>query len=402
MAQRILIVWEDVGFRRELADFLSAQGHTVLTLAPDAEWLGDLLRSAVDVLVTAPETAERRISAILARSGDPPTLLVTVEPGRLLPAVIPQIEHALAERRLHLDIHALRRLVADRIWSGVLAGPSAAAERLRREIAALEALGDPAFLVGPAGSGRRFVARALHLLGPRAGGPLHEIDCEIQPEEAGIRLLFGRDDGPGRRRPGWIERSHGGTLILAGITRLEPGTQFDLARFLETGRVASIPPEGLGARGAPSGAAGTTAGPADGTEVSDREARSSRGPVKAPPPRSTAPQADVRILATLERDPEVEIAQGWLAPVLWKRMRGLVVRVPALAERREDLRELADATLRSLGADGVEITEGAWGWLADRPWRGNLAELEVVLGRALLRRRHRARLERDDFETIAE
>ena len=99
------------------------------------------------------------------------------------------------------------------------------------------------------------------------------------------------------------------------------------------------------------------------------------------------------------RDPEVEIAQGWLAPALFDAMQGILVRVPSLRERIEDLPELVEVLLRHLGADGVLLTEDAWEWLRDRTWRGNLAELELVLGRALLRRRVRNQIDRPDLET---
>jgi DNA-binding NtrC family response regulator len=184
-------------------------------------------------------------------------------------------------------------------------------------------------------------------------------------------VLFGRDDGPGRRRPGWIERSHGGSVALLGLGRLDEETQLRLAEYLATGRVAAV------------------------TEVP----RSSTVPSESKRPVPLGLLADVRVLATMNREPETEIAQGWLSPTLWKAMRTVVVRVPSLAERMEDLPELVEVLLRHLGADGVEVTLPAFRWLEDRPWRGNLAELELVLGRALLRRRSRQRLDVHDLET---
>ena len=458
MAQRILIAWEDERSRSDLARQLEERGYTVLTLSPDAEWLSDLLRSSVDVLVIAPGAGVERVSRILERTDEPRTTIVVRHPTALgespeeplaplvpvapvvpvapedpaapvvpvvpedpaapvvpvvpedpavpvvplapvvpvvpaapvapvvpvvpvvpvapedpaVPAVpaettplLDEIEHALTERRLRLEIRGLRALVADRVWNGVLAGTSPAATRLRRDVEALESSTSPAILVGPLGSGRRFVARAIHLLSARAGGPLHEIDCEVQAGGYDPALLSGREDGPGRHRPGWIERTHGGTLTLLGLGRLGHEDQLALATFLHTGRIHP------------------TLGPAI--------VEAGRG--------HAGLHADVRILGTLTRDPDVEVSQGWLSPAIRQAMGGIVVRVPSLSERLADLPELVDVTLRHLGADGVEVTPSALRRLEARPWRGNLAELELVLGRALLRRMSRQRLDLVDIET---
>ena len=372
MAQRILIAWEDELARHELARQLEVREYTVLGLHPRAEWLGDLLRSSVDVLVVAPGPDHERIAQLLERMDEPRTTVVARSPSdpteeSAQPSLLEEIERALTERRLRLEIEALRHLVSDRVWNGVLAGRSPAVARLRGELEALESSGSPVLLVGPSGSGRRYVAQALHLLGPRAGGPFHEIDCEIQPHERSAALLFGRLDAPGKRRPGWVERTHGGSLALLGVGRLSFSTQVLLADYLRTGKVAPI------------GMPGSETSPSSDSNLSVR--------------------ADVRVLATMMRDPEVEIAQGWLAPALFHAMQGILVRVPSLRERIEDLPELVEVLLRHLGADGVLLTEDAWEWLRDRTWRGNLAELELVLGRALLRRRVRNQIDRPDLET---
>ncbi|MEZ4650396.1 MAG: sigma 54-interacting transcriptional regulator [Candidatus Eisenbacteria bacterium] len=401
MAQRILIAWEDERARTELAGQLEARGYTVLGLHPHAEWLGDLLRSSVDVLIVAPGPEQERILRLLERMEEPRTTVVARTPDDLAsqstqPTLLDEIERALTQRRLRLEIQALRSLVADRVWNGVLAGTSAAVTRLRRDLEALESSTSPVLLVGPSGSGRRYVAQAIHLLSARAGGPFHEIDCEIQPHERSASLLFGRLDEPGKRRPGWIERTHGGSLALLGVGRLSFSTQVLVADYLRTGMVAPIAPPAGDAR--PTESARST-GDAPSAEHA-------RWPGQVPakrgrpiPPPQVAIQADVRLFATLTRDPEVEIAQGWLAPAFHGAMQGLLVRVPSLRQRIEDLPELVDVWLRHLGADGVIVTDAAWEWLRERTWRGNLAELELVLGRALLRRKVRNQIDRTDLET---
>jgi len=206
----------------------------------------------------------------------------------------------------------------------------------------------PVLVLGPSGSGRSTLARALHAASPRARRPLVEVDPGAFPAELFESELFGHVagafTGAVRAQPGRAAAAEGGTLLLDPIESLPLASQAKLLRLLAERRYA----------------------PLGGAERA----------------------ADVRFLAVGPDDLAERLARGAFREDLFYRLEVLQFRLPSLAERREDLPSLAAALLADLGArlgrSELRLAPEALAWMREHPWPGNLRELRNRLERAVI------------------
>jgi anaerobic nitric oxide reductase transcription regulator len=245
-----------------------------------------------------------------------------------------------------------RELVRSAVESsgGAILGSSAAAARLKREIA-LVAASDLAVLVtGETGVGKELVAHHVHAASSRADEALIHVNCAALPLSIAESELFGHVSGAftgaSRDRAGKFEVADGGTLFLDEIGELALDIQPKLLRVLQHGEIQRV--------------------------GSDRSHR-----------------VNVRVIAATNRDLEREVAAGRFRADLYHRLAAFPLHVPALRERLEDVPVLAahfaDGTARRLGLAGVRFTDEARRALEGYDWPGNVRELENVIGRGVLR-----------------
>jgi len=222
-----------------------------------------------------------------------------------------------------------------------------AAKELARRSAKTDA---PVLLVGESGTGKELFAHAIHWASARRDGPLVRINCGSIPEELLESELFGYDEGAftGARKggkKGKFEIAHGGTIFLDEIGDLPVRLQSKLLRVLEE---KVIDPLG-----------GTRPFP-----------------------------IDFRLIAAPNRALNEFVARGEFREDLYHRLSAVVVRIPPLRERPEDIGELVAHYLpilsKSLGARVGGIDDEAMECLKARSWRGNVRELLNVLGMAIL------------------
>jgi transcriptional regulator with PAS, ATPase and Fis domain len=197
-------------------------------------------------------------------------------------------------------------------------------------------------LTGETGTGKDVLARAVHQLSARSAGPFVVFDCGAVAPSLIESELFGHEKGAFTgavsERRGAFERAHGGTLFLDEVGELQLDLQPKLLRVLES-----------------------------------RQVRRVGGAVDTP--------VDVRIIAATNRELEDEVKTGRFREDLFFRLSGIMVAVPPLRERREDLHELATLFLREAGST-MTLAHETLDILASYDWPGNVRELRNVLGGA--------------------
>ncbi|OGQ78836.1 MAG: hypothetical protein A2289_11540 [Deltaproteobacteria bacterium RIFOXYA12_FULL_58_15] len=239
--------------------------------------------------------------------------------------------------------------VPDAGSSQKLIGSSVALDRVRKVIRRIAAAEAPVLITGETGTGKEVVARLLAELSPRATRPFVALNCGSLSRNLIESELFGHERGAFtgaiNRKIGAFEAAHAGTLFLDEIGELPLELQPQLLRVLETGEIRRV---------------GST----------------------------SAFECDVRVIAATNRKLEQEVANGAFREDLFHRLHVLMVELPALAERKGDVRELATFFAEQFAPDGqtVSIGAGALAVLEAHMWPGNVRELRNVIQRAVLLR----------------
>ena len=212
------------------------------------------------------------------------------------------------------------------------------------------ALSDARVLIlGANGTGKELVAHALHTQSGRASGPFVEVNSAAIPSELIESELFGHEKGAFtsaiRQRKGKFEQADGGTLFLDEIGDMSLAAQAKVLRALQEHQICRV--------------------------GSDKEI-----------------EVDVRVIAATNKDLRQEIAKGNFREDLYHRLSVIVLRVPTLKERAEDIPELIDYFIRQICAEyGVEpkaIAPEAVAELCGMDWPGNVRELRNVVERLII------------------
>ncbi|QBX37907.1 sigma-54-dependent Fis family transcriptional regulator [Brevundimonas sp. S30B] len=239
-----------------------------------------------------------------------------------------------------------RRLRAQTMTPTGIIGRSAAAQVLRATIGKVAPANSRVLISGPPGSGKELVARQIHEASPRARAEFVAISAAGMAPERLDAELFGEEAGDGRpRKIGVFERAHNGTLYLDDVADMPPESQSRILRVLVEQRFRRVGGE---------------------QDV----------------------QVDVRVISSTSKDLKAEIAQGSFREDLFHRLNVVPIRVPGLAERREDIAELIEHFIESLSASqGLprrRVGEDAVAVLQVHPWPGNVRQLRNNIERLLI------------------
>lgn len=204
-------------------------------------------------------------------------------------------------------------------------------------------------ILGANGTGKELVAHALHAQSGRASGPFVEVNCAAIPSELIESELFGHEKGAFtsaiRQRKGKFEQADGGTLFLDEIGDMSLAAQANVLHALQEHQICRV--------------------------GSDKEI-----------------EVDVRVIAATNKDLRQEIAKGNFREDLYHRLSVIVLRVPTLKERAEDIPELIDYFIRQICAEyGIEpkaIAPEAVAELCGMDWPGNVRELRNVVERLII------------------
>jgi DNA-binding NtrC family response regulator len=208
------------------------------------------------------------------------------------------------------------------------------------------------FIRGESGTGKELLARYIHHHSNRRARLFVAINCSALPEALLESELFGHEKGSFTgaltRKKGRFELADQGTMLLDEISEMEPRLQSKLLRVLQEKEI-------------------------------DRVGGTSPIPV------------DVRIIATSNRDIEMQVREGKFRDDLYYRLNVIPLHIPPLRERRDDIPLLVDYLIEkynSIDQRAVRgLTEEAMDVLMQMPWKGNVRELENVIERAVLMRK---------------
>jgi len=228
-------------------------------------------------------------------------------------------------------------------------GASATLEEILRTIARAAPTEIPFLITGETGTGKELIARAVHQLSPRSGGPLICVNCPAIPVELAESELFGHErgafTGATETRVGKFEAADGGTLFLDEVADLPMSVQTKLLRVLQEREV-----QRLGSH--------------------------------------RVQKLDIRIVAATNRNLRREVAQGRFREDLLYRLAGVEIDVPPLRRRGEDIPMLAahflERVTTTYGRGAVRLSRDALTALCRYEWPGNVRELQHVIERAVL------------------
>src|SRR6185503_6014856 len=230
-----------------------------------------------------------------------------------------------------------------------LVGQSEPMRRVRQLIQTAASSEATVLIQGESGTGKEIIANAIHAHSKRARGPLVKMNCAAVPETLLESELFGHEKGAftgaDRRRIGRFEQAEAGTLFLDEVCEMHPRLQ---AKFLRA--------------------------------LQEREIERLGGSPPIP--------VDVRIIAATNRDLEKALAEGALREDMYYRLNVILLRVPPLRERMDDVPILAMHFLKKYAArEGVStsgVTDDAMNVLLSYAWPGNVRELENAIERAVV------------------
>lgn len=359
---RVLVVDDDPGLLRLMQLRLEAAGYSVAAVASAEQALAHLAVSRPQVVVTDLQMGGMDgIALFEAIQSDNPALpvIILTAHGTIPDAVAAVKAGVFGYLTKPFDAKALldeieRALAASNVSGGqgsddnqwreaILTRNPAMEEILAR--ARLVAAGDAAILIqGESGTGKELLARAIHAASPRAGRPFVAINCGAIPEALLESELFGHVKGAFtgavRDNQGLFVSADGGTLLLDEIGDMPLALQVKLLRVLQERQVRPV------------------------------------GGVQLTP-------VDVRVISATHRDLEAEMAAGNFREDLYYRLKVVALRLPSLAERREDVPLLAAHFLTEIAARYQKTFSGfsseALECLVTASWPGNVRQLYNVI-----------------------
>jgi two-component system nitrogen regulation response regulator NtrX len=251
---------------------------------------------------------------------------------------------ALETSRLKREVKELKQMAP---VPTTLIGRSATISQLRQIIEKVAPTNSRVLIVGPSGSGKELTARTIHTSSGRVSGPFVVINAAAITPERMETELFGveQSNGSQARKVGALEEAHSGTLFIDEIADMPRDTQNKILRVLV-----------------------------------DQTFQRVGG--------STKVAVDVRIISSTSSNIEAEVAAGEFREDLYHRLSVVPIRVPPLAERREDIPDLVDYFMEQISqATGLpkrRIGNDAMAVLQSHDWPGNVRQLRNNVERLMI------------------
>lgn len=305
-----------------------------------------------------PEATGRLVLLPVAREGEPSVgaAVIIIPPEasedelRLVSLLLSQAVGAIGRTVVQEEeLKTLRRIVGVQEHFGALIGKHDKMRQIYKLIANVAESDATVLILGESGTGKELVAKRIHELSSRTGGPFITINCAAYPETLIESELFGHEKGSftgaTHTRKGCFELANGGTIFLDEIGEVSPTAQVKLLRVLQFKEFQRV-----------------------GGEASLK--------------------VDVRVLAATSRNLRREMGLGTFREDLFYRLHVIPVNIPPLRERISDLPPLAEHFIQKLSERSnkktLEIMPDAMNILMNHRWPGNVRELENVIEHAFI------------------
>lgn len=365
----ILIIDDERAIRNVLKDILSNEGFKVEEAADGEEGLKKFQASSFDVVLCDIKMPKldgiEFLQKVMESGSDTPVIIISghgnietavdaVKKGAFdyiskppdLNRLLITIRNAMDKTTLVQETKVLKRKVSK---VQEIIGESEAIVRIKETIDKVAPTDARVLVTGGNGSGKELVARWLHEKSNRASGPLVEVNCAAIPGELIESELFGHEKGSFtsaiKQRIGKFEQASGGTLFLDEIGDMSLSAQAKVLRALQEGKITRV--------------------------GGDKEI-----------------SVDVRVVAATNKDLLKEVEEKNFRLDLYHRLGVILIHVPSLNERRDDIPLLVDKFLDDIAVEYGQAKKGidkkALETLKSHDWTGNIRELRNVVERLVI------------------
>lgn len=366
---KILVIDDERSIRNIIGELLEMEGHTVKTAENGLqgyEMIGaepfDLVISDIkmpemdgmELLDKLIETHPDTTVVMISGHGSIDTAVDCIKKGAFdyiekpidMNRILVTVKNALERGSLVKETKTLRRKVHK---VAEIVGASPAIARVKMLIDKVAQTDARVLITGSNGTGKELVARWLHEKSDRNQMPFVEVNCAAIPSELIESELFGHEKGAFtsaiKQRKGKFEQADGGTIFLDEIGDMSLAAQAKVLRALQERKITRV--------------------------GSDKDI-----------------DVDARVLAATNKNLQEEIAKGTFREDLYHRLSVIIIHVPNLADRREDIPLLVEHFIKNICADKGKplstITPEAVEALCGMPWTGNIRELHNAVERLLI------------------
>jgi two-component system, NtrC family, nitrogen regulation response regulator NtrX len=365
----ILIIDDEKAIRKTLTEILSFEGYKIEEASDGEEGLKTFKEKTYDVVLCDIKMPKLDGIEFLQKAGeinpDVPIIMISghgnietaveaVKKGAYdyiskppdLNRLLITIRNAMDKSSLVTETKVLKRKVS-RVQEMI--GSSAPMHKIRETIEKVAPTDARILITGENGVGKELVARWVHEKSNRASGPLVEVNCAAIPSELIESELFGHEKGSFtsaiKQRIGKFEQANGGTLFLDEIGDMSLSAQAKVLRALQEGKITRV--------------------------GADKDIN-----------------VDVRVIAATNKNLLKEVDEKNFRLDLYHRLSVILIHVPSLNERRDDIPVLVDQFLEDICADyGIalkSIDDDAIKLLKEYDWTGNIRELRNVVERLVI------------------